>query len=139
MVIIGFDGSKYSDKAIDYVINHFDRKTSIELIYVEESITPIYLSSPSLFVDTDIIKRIKESADKKLKIKTDYIKKKGFKANYLYKEGSAADEIIKESKKSNASIIIIGSRGMGRWKGSILGSVSQALAIRSTTPVLIVK
>lgn len=138
-VLVCFDGSEHSERAINYAISNFDRGTHIELVYVEEAITPLYLSAPSLFVDTDIIKRIRDGAKKRLMEKADYIKRKGFSADYAYREGYPADEIIKESKKSKADIIIAGSRGMGKWKGSLLGSVSQSLAIRSQLPVLIIK
>ena len=58
VVIIGFDGSKYADKAIDFVLDNFDRNSTIYPVYTEHAITPIYLSNSTLFVDDSVIKKI---------------------------------------------------------------------------------
>ncbi len=138
-IIIGFDGSVYSDKAIKYVIKNFEKGSNISLVYVEELITPVYISSPGLLTNDNMIKQIKENAIKGISKRVNFMKKNGFKADYSYRKGSPVDEIIKEAKKSKVDIIIVGSRGMGKWKGSILGSVSQGLAVRSPLPTLIVR
>ena len=139
VVIIGFDGSRHADKAIDFVLDNFDKKSTIYLIYTEQVITPIYLSSQALFVDDSVIKKIRNGAKNRLDERINYIKKRGFKAEYAYCEGYPPDQIIKEAKRRNADIIVVGSRGMGKWKGAMLGSVSRTLATISRIPVLIVK
>ena len=138
-IVVGFDGSNYSKKAVEYIINNFDRNSTIYLVYVEEMLAPLYLSNPSLFIDDSIIKKIREKTKKELKHQADVIKKKGFKVQYEYVEGYPPNQIINEAKKKNADIIVVGSRGMGKWKGSVLGSVSQALTVISKIPLLIIK
>lgn len=49
--------------------------------------------------------------------------------------GVAAEVLIKESR--SASMIVIGSRGHGGFSGILLGSVSSAVAERSSCPVLV--
>ena len=139
VVIIGFDGSKHSDRAVDFVLDNFDRNSTIYLVYTEQAITPIYLSNPTLFVDDSIIKKIRNEAKNKLNERINYMKKRGSKAEYVYCEGYPPAQIIKEAKRRNADIIVVGSRGMGKWKGAMLGSVSRTLATISRIPVLIVK
>jgi nucleotide-binding universal stress UspA family protein len=138
-IVVGFDGSNHSKKAVKYVIDNFDRGSTIYLVYVEEMLTPLYLSNPSLFIDDSIIKKIREKTKKELKQQADMIKKKKFKVEYKYIEGYPPNQIINEAKRENANIIVVGSRGMGRWKGSVLGSVSQALTVISNIPLLIIK
>ncbi len=138
-IVIGFDGSEYSKKAVEYAVNNFDKKSTIYLVYVEEMLAPLYLSNPSLFIDDDVIKKIREKTKKELKHQVEIINKKGFKAQYEYVEGYPPDQILSEAKRKNADVIIVGSRGMGRWKGSVLGSVSQALTVLSKFPLLIIK
>jgi nucleotide-binding universal stress UspA family protein len=138
-IIIGFDGSECSKKAADYAVNNFDKKSTIYLVYVEEMVAPLYLSNPSLFIDDSVIKKIRDRTKNELERKTREITKKGFKAQYEYIEGYPPNEILREAKRKNADIIIVGSRGMGKWKGSVLGSVSQTLAIMSKIPLLIIK
>ena len=43
VVIIGFDGSKHSDRAVDFVLDNFDRNSTIYLVYTEQAIAPLYL------------------------------------------------------------------------------------------------
>jgi nucleotide-binding universal stress UspA family protein len=138
-IVIGFDGSRYSKKAVEYAINNFEKKSMIYLVYVEEMPTPLYLSNPSLFIDDSIIKKIREKTKNELKHQVEIIKRRGFKVQYEYVEGYPPNQIINEAKRKNADIIIVGSRGMGKWKGSILGSVSQALTVISKMPLLIIK
>ena len=80
-----------------------------------------------------------EKTKNELKRQVEIIKKKGFKAQYEYVEGYPPNQIINEAKRKNADIIVVGSRGMGKWKGSVLGSVSQALTVISKIPLLIIK
>ncbi|MGC8533709.1 MAG: universal stress protein [Candidatus Parvarchaeum sp.] len=138
-ILIGFDGSEYSKKAVEYTINNFDKKSTIYLLYVEEMFAPLYLSNPSLFIDDSVIRKIREKTRNELKRQVEIIKKKGFKAEYEYAEGYPPNEIINEAKRKNVDIIVVGSRGMGKWKGSVIGSVSQALTVISKLPLLIIK
>lgn len=138
-IVIGFDGSRYSKKAVEYVMNNFDKNSTIYIVYVEEMPAPLYLSNPSLFIDDSVIKKIREKTKKELQHQVEIIKKKGFKAQYEYIEGYPPNQIINEAKRKNADIIVVGSRGMGKWKGSVLGSVSQALTVISKIPLLIIK
>jgi len=47
--------------------------------------------------------------------------------------------ILAESDAINADLIVIGSRGLGRVEGLLLGSVSGAVVMGSKIPVTIVK
>ena len=51
--------------------------------------------------------------------------------------GRAADTLIAES--NNASMLVVGSRGRGGFRGLLLGSVSQQIAQHGSCPVVIVR
>jgi len=53
--------------------------------------------------------------------------------------GNAADIIIEVAEKGAYDLIALGSRGAGQVAGIFLGSVSDRVAHRSKTPVLIVQ
>jgi nucleotide-binding universal stress UspA family protein len=55
------------------------------------------------------------------------------------REGDAADEIVRAAKSHEADLIVVGSRGLGRVAGAILGSVSNAVVHHAAVPVLVVK
>ena len=53
-------------------------------------------------------------------------------------EGSAADRVVELARDRNASLIVVGSRGLGAVAGALLGSVSSAIIHRADRPVLVV-
>jgi len=54
-------------------------------------------------------------------------------------EGDAAESIIEVAKVRNSSVIVMGSRGLGRLAGLVLGSTSQKVVSHAPCPVLIVR
>jgi nucleotide-binding universal stress UspA family protein len=54
-------------------------------------------------------------------------------------EGSPAEAIIDVANTRKSDIIIMGSRGLGRLAGLVLGSTSQKVVAHATCPVLIVR
>jgi nucleotide-binding universal stress UspA family protein len=54
-------------------------------------------------------------------------------------EGSIADAIIDLAKTRHSDLIVMGSRGLGRLAGAILGSNSQKVVSEAPCPVLIVR
>ena len=54
-------------------------------------------------------------------------------------EGSIAEAIINIATEHNSDLIIMGSRGLGRLAGAILGSNSQKVVSEAPCPVLIVR
>lgn len=54
-------------------------------------------------------------------------------------EGDAAESIIEVAKTRDSSVIVLGSRGLGRLAGLVLGSTSQKVVSLAPCPVLIVR
>jgi nucleotide-binding universal stress UspA family protein len=54
-------------------------------------------------------------------------------------EGSAAEAIIDVADTHGSDVIVIGSRGLGRIAGAVLGSTSQKVVAHASCPVLIVR
>jgi nucleotide-binding universal stress UspA family protein len=54
-------------------------------------------------------------------------------------EGDAAESIIEVANTRNSSVIVMGSRGLGRLAGLVLGSTSQKVVGHAPCPVLIVR
>ncbi len=59
--------------------------------------------------------------------------------SYELRTGEAADIIIDEAKKGKHDLIIMGSRGLGRFSRTILGSVSNKVLHHGKSNVLVVK
>ena len=54
-------------------------------------------------------------------------------------EGSAAEAIINVAVTRGNDLIVMGSRGLGRIAGAVLGSTSQKVVAHAPCPVLIVR
>jgi nucleotide-binding universal stress UspA family protein len=54
-------------------------------------------------------------------------------------EGDAAESIIDVARTHESDLIVMGSRGLGRLAGMLLGSTSQKVVAHAPCPVLIVR
>lgn len=54
-------------------------------------------------------------------------------------EGDAAESIIEVARARESDLIVMGSRGLGRLAGMLLGSTSQKVVAHAPCPVLIVR
>jgi nucleotide-binding universal stress UspA family protein len=57
----------------------------------------------------------------------------------IYKTGDVAEELIDLAEEGHYDLIIMGSRGLGVFSRTILGSVSQKVIQHSKTTVMVVK
>lgn len=57
----------------------------------------------------------------------------------LYKRGDPVDEIVKLAEEGNFDLVIMGSRGLGAFSRTLLGSISDKVIHHIQTSVLIVK
>jgi nucleotide-binding universal stress UspA family protein len=53
--------------------------------------------------------------------------------------GDVTETILETATSRECDVIILGSRGLTGWKRLMLGSISNAVAVKATLPVLIVK
>jgi nucleotide-binding universal stress UspA family protein len=65
--------------------------------------------------------------------------KSGVKIETVIAEGDAASNITGYAHKEGFDVIVIGSRGLGRFKEMVLGSVSNKVLHQAKCSVLIVK
>ncbi len=109
----------------------------ITLIHVIEE--PKYPYAPIYGTDTPdaVFTAVAESAQKLFRKRMKELKEKGVRANTLLKRGSPSDEILRASK--GFDLIVMGSKGLGRFRRLLLGSVSNSVVQSSKVPVLIVR
>lgn len=134
------DFSDVSKQAIDYIKQL--RKGGSERIIVlhvidERGMGAIerYASASSV----EIEQRIMDDAKQELKIIEDEFKKSGFKVKTTIQRGVPLLEILKAEEEEDISVIVIGSHGKTNLEEIFLGSVSEKVARRCKSPVLIIK
>ena len=81
----------------------------------------------------------RERAEKLAADGAELARAQGFEAEPAVKEGPPAGAIIDAAEERGARLIVIGSRGYGGLKGSMMGSVSNQVIHHAPCPVLVVK
>jgi nucleotide-binding universal stress UspA family protein len=122
-ILIGFDGSEYSKKALTEAIK-LAQKFSAEIIVVNVYNEPF---------GHDLSEKVLEKARVICEdgaVKYDLV-------HSLSPDTEGA--IIETAKKENANLIVVGSRGMGAIRAHLLGSVASGISHNSPVNVLIVK
>ena len=120
-ILVPVDGSDNACKAVDQAISLAEKAgASLEFVYVSSHINE--------HIPSDIIfDRIWEKLPKDIT------------ATKHVETGARPKAIIRVAQETNSDIIIMGSRGLGIFKGALIGSVSQKVIEDSPVPVMVVK
>jgi len=133
-IVVGYDGSIYSKKALEKVkvlAEKFGSK-----VYVVHVIDTAVLSLSDVFASPSILMSLREKAEQLVK---EAVQLLGGNAEGKVLEGDPAHEIVKFAKEVNASLIVLGSRGLSTIRRVLMGSVSSRVVQESPIDVLIVK
>jgi nucleotide-binding universal stress UspA family protein len=136
-IIVGIDGSAGSVKALRFAIEEARLHDSevkavnawhIPLIVYEAgwAPTPVDLGEYPKFAQKALDKTL-ESAGAATS---------GVSVTTVVRKGQAADVLCSEAH--DADLLVVGSRGLGGFKGMLLGSVSQQCAHHAPCPVVII-
>ena len=136
-VLLAVDGSEHAlhaaRTAADLVRTM--KSTEIRIVVVFDSIPP-YLGEPNL---QQAINARMESArvvmDKAIEVVGDI----PCEIHTEFIEGSPAEAIIDVAKTRKSDVIVMGSRGLGKLAGLLVGSTSQKVVAHAPCPVLIVR
>lgn len=120
-ILVPVDGSVNGCKAVDEAL-YFAQKcqADIDFVYVASSINK---DIPSHIVFDRIWEKLPE----------------GMNASRHVETGSIHKAILRVAEAEKSDLIIMGSRGLGLFKGALIGSVSQKVVEESTIPVMVVK
>lgn len=133
-IVVGYDGSPQAKKALEKarkIAEKFGSK-----IYVVHVIDTAVLSLSDMFASPSVIASLKEKAEQLIK---EALSAAGPGAEGKVLEGDPAHEIIKFAREVNASLIILGARGLSTIRRILMGSVSSRVVQESPIDVLIVK
>lgn len=105
-------------------------------IVVAYSTIPMYLGEPNLQFTIDTLKG---DAEKVLQETVAEIGDLPMEIHKEILEGDPAEAILKVADTRKSDLIVMGSRGLGRLAGLLLGSTSQKVVSHAKCPVLIVR
>ncbi|MDG6228647.1 MAG: universal stress protein [Candidatus Thermoplasmatota archaeon] len=143
-ILIAYDGSEASKKAIDVGLKCAQKDDSIVLItvipaeLVESSFTKMLL--PTIDMSSVVQSGgFKEKAMESLSTLADSINANVSQINVDVEIGDPADEILLAAKKLEVDIIVVGYKGYGKEGRFLLGSVTDKVVRYAGVSVLVVR
>ncbi|MBW2340170.1 MAG: universal stress protein [Deltaproteobacteria bacterium] len=137
-ILVPVDGSDQALKAIDFAANLAKQDdATIHLLHVYK--LPIVPEGMGEYVISDRIE-LQALGDQIISVAQDEVRKKGgqdIEATVM--EGDPAERIIAYAKDHDVDMIVMGSRGLGSFKGLLLGSVSNKVSHRADRTCVIVR
>ena len=137
-ILVATDGSKYSQKAL-FKAKQLATATKAEVTAVTVGAFYESKSSPNPQIKAELRNqealRNKKILDEAREIFADF---EGVFCT-VYKVGDVADEIIKLAERDDFDLLIMGSRGLGVFSRTLLGSVSDKVVHHANISVMVVK
>ncbi|XP_060570249.1 universal stress protein in QAH/OAS sulfhydrylase 3'region-like isoform X4 [Ruditapes philippinarum] len=139
-VVICVDGSDNAIKAFDWYVKNFHRpENKVIAVHCPETFTNVTMMSPGRV--SELIKECNEKLDS---LKTKFVSRMTdsgmngeFKAIGLEGDMKPGQAIVDFAEKSKACFIVTGTRGMGKFRRTVMGSVSDYIVHHSPCPVLV--
>ncbi|TXI11925.1 MAG: universal stress protein [Polynucleobacter sp.] len=140
-VLVSIDGSKYSTKAIDYLIKHADmfsgKGAGLTVLHIQADVIPPEVTQ--YIPKKSIADWYADESKKAIKAATAKLDKANIQYKLVQKIGHVSDLILEEAKTSKADMIVMGSHGRGSLMSLIMGSVTSQVLSQAKQPVLIIK
>ena len=140
-VLLATDGSEHSFKTIGKAIKLLKQlKAGVTVLSVVEDV-PVYKGLGGLSAkETETLHRgIEQIAQEGLEKTRKALSTEGIEASTLLRKGQPADVICEVVEEGNYDMVIVGDTGFGGIKELFLGSVSNKVAHKAKTDVLIIK
>jgi nucleotide-binding universal stress UspA family protein len=143
-MIVAYDGSDASKKAIDTALQCADKEDEITLLTIipaelaESSFTKMLLPTIDF---SQLVKSgtFKEKAMESLSKVSKEIEGEVKKVDIVVESGDPADEILLVAKRLEVDMILIGYKGYGKEGRFLLGSVTDKVVRHAAVSVLVVR
>jgi nucleotide-binding universal stress UspA family protein len=142
-LLLAIDGSKYSDLAVQSVINQVRRDgTDVRVLNVVEPVRA-YISAAMIPHLTSHVPAIEEDrrreAQELVQHTAEELRKAGFQASGVVEEGEAKSKILDHAAEWGADLIVMGSYGFTGLNRFLMGSVSDAVVRHAGCSVEVVR
>jgi len=137
-ILVPVDGSDNSYKALEAALVLSEKLGSnISVVNVMEQVPITHIESEKLL--SELLEAYKKENQEILSKCSDIAHQKGITIKTVLLQGNPAPVILDYSKKENFDFVIMGSRGMGKFKELILGSVSSKIVHHSPCAIMIIR
>lgn len=141
-IVVGVDGSEHARKTLHWAVEEARlRKWAVIAVHAH-SIPPAFvapdpiLGAPPPVPEPGFIEQLEGAAERMLAEEIDQVGSDDVTIESRVVTGSAADALLRAAREGD--LLVVGSRGLGGFKGLLLGSVSQQVVHHAPCPVVIV-
>jgi len=145
-IVLPFDGSAASVRAVEYVIGLAARingkeRVAVDLVNVQPGAQGIsvFFSGDAADIAAKIVSSSREAGNKVLATPLSTLKKADMVAEPFVIIGEPADSIAAHIAKKGGDAVVMGTRGLGAVGGLVLGSVAAKVIHLVKVPVTLVK
>ena len=133
-IVVGTDGSGHSDAALDWAADEADRRGA-ELVVVHAWWYPY---GGTELAPSEMHDRTRVDASLVLGVAVERCQERaGVSVRGLLLEHSAAPALIEQGL--HADMVVVGSRGRGRFRTLLFGSVARAVSEHAPCPIVVVR
>jgi nucleotide-binding universal stress UspA family protein len=137
-ILVPVDGSDNSYRALDAALLLSEKLGSnVTVIHVMEEVPITHIGSEKLL--KEFLEAYRKENQDILSKCSEIATQKGLTINTFLLEGNPASAILNFSKKEKFDLVIMGRRGLGKFKELILGSISSKIVHHSPTAVLLIR
>lgn len=138
-LLLAVDGSKFTDKALAFLLQHQSLLGLDNELLVVNVQAPVPGRVTSMLGSADVAAYHAEEANKVLEPIKQLLEKNSRLHRCISVVGAPVEEILFAAKNEHAEMIVMGTHGHG-WIGrALMGSIAQQVIADSEIPVLLVK
>lgn len=139
------DNARY---ALGYAVSLANRyDAQITIIHVIETLSKSAISLISSYLEEEQLKKIREDKEQaaiqkmtgRVKDLCSAIQDACPYTNILVEQGNPVDRVLHQIDSGQYDLVVMGSRGLGRFEEAVMGSTTRRVLRRSRTPVLVVR
>ncbi len=138
-VVVGVDGSAGSLAALDHVLARPDQFGDVHAVMSWRYPWIALVPPPFGGVGAAPLEGMQEATESALEsVLTEHLGERRAEVSTHVVEGDSGEVVVRTAASVDATAIALGTRGLGGFKGLMLGSVSSRVAERSSVPVVVV-
>jgi nucleotide-binding universal stress UspA family protein len=138
-ILVPVDGSEHSIRALKTAMSMFGEETRLRLHVITVQMPIVSGNVTRFFSAEDIKAYYEEEGRKALEPVKHLVELAGDACTAKVLVGSVAETIVDYAKEHSCDHIIMGTRGLGRVSGLVLGSITIKVISLATVPVTLVK
>lgn len=138
-ILFAADGSKYTKKALAFLVNHEDLAGADGEVVGLNVQAPVPGRVKTMLGSANVSAYHEEESQKVLAPIERFLKRHKMSFKTLAVVGSPTAEILRAAKREKAHLIVMGTHGQGLLSRALIGSVAQRVVAECDIPVLLVK